>query len=431
MSEGEASALTSAVGDRAGRAGRFDGDEIGAVVVLLVAAAAGGSWSSASIVLPYAARVVWWILYLVAVARLVQRSGAEWVVWMIRQQPALCLLLLSSLVSCSWSPDEALTLRRAISLLGTTLLGVLIGYRTRPERIVRVLAWTFTVLIASCAAVEIIWLTPVVEGVSWEGWRGFMVHKNSFGAAAMIASVFFLVMTLRRGIHPIWGVGLSLLSLVALVQARSRTSIAALVLGLAAWVYLTGAWSGERPGRAQSRRLLLALVLAASVLPFLIAPLSPVLGAHDPLNGRTHLWAGVATMLSERPATGYGYEVVWGRGEETFLPHIPVTARHWATSAHNSIVQIASELGIPAAIVACIYLFGALADAARLFEREPSAFSSFALVFVIGIALLGLTESHLLRIHSMIWILFVALTVAVRCALIRRDDAAPASRAHE
>ena len=88
---------------------------------------------------------------------------------------------------------------------------------------------------------------------------------------------------------------------------------------------------------------------------------------------------------------------------------------------------MATELGIPAAIVACVYLFAALSNAARLFERAPSAFSFFALVFLIGFAVMGFTEAHLLQIHWVFWILFVALTVAVRRELEECGDVAPVS----
>jgi O-antigen ligase len=138
------------------------------------------------------------------------------------------------------------------------------------------------------------------------------------------------------------------------------------------------------------------------------------LGRADPFNGRLALWDGAGQILRERPFTGYGYEVVWGRSRARLLPHVSILANPSASSAHNSILNIATELGIPAAIVACAYLFGALCNAGRLFEREPSAFSFFALVFLVGFTVGSLAEAHLLEIHSIFWILFVALTVAVK-----------------
>ena len=101
------------------------------------------------------------------------------------------------------------------------------------------------------------------------------------------------------------------------------------------------------------RRMSLGLVVILSVVPFLVGPVASVLGNDNPLNGRTFIWDGARTILRERPITGYGYAAVWGRSDNTLLQHIPVTARGASTSAHNSIVNVATELGLPAALVAC------------------------------------------------------------------------------
>jgi O-antigen ligase len=137
------------------------------------------------------------------------------------------------------------------------------------------------------------------------------------------------------------------------------------------------------------RRLSLALIVIVSVVPFLVGPVASVLGNDNPLNGRTFIWDGARTILRERPITGYGYAVVWGRSADTLLPHIPITARGTSVSAHNSIVNVATELGIPAALLACAYL-AALRDAGRLFAQRPSAFSAFAFGFLVAVVLVGL-----------------------------------------
>jgi len=187
--------------------------------------------------------------------------------------------------------------------------------------------------------------------------------------------------------------------------------------------YLASASANRRPTRATLRRLSLGLILAVSVVPLLLAPLTTILGNDDPLK-RTHIWAGALTILRERPLTGYGYAVVWGRSDATLLPHIAVTAHPSAGSAHNDILNVATELGIPAAIVACVYLFGALSNAARLFEREPSTFSFFAVGFLVGTAVIAFAEAYLFRIHSFFWILFVALTVTAKHELDGRVSVA-------
>jgi O-antigen ligase len=322
-----------------------------------------------------------------------------------------------------WSLDPLVSLRTAVSLVGTTLLGLFIGLTCSPRQIVRLVGWAFALLLVSSTLAIMILPIPASRSI---GWRGIMSHKNTFGAAAELAAIYFLVMTWRRAMRPAWlGAALGALSVIALIQSRSRTSLGTLALAAVAFGYLSTT-SPQRPTLATLRRLAVALVLCASVLPFIVGPIAAALGNDDPLNLRTRLWSGVATMMSERPLTGYGYGAVWGRKEASLLPHIPVTKHASAATAHNSVLNIAGELGIPAAIVACFYLFGVLTDAARLFKRESSTFSILTLLFLVSITVLGFMEAHLLRVHSMLWILFVALSVAAKRSLERQDDAASA-----
>jgi hypothetical protein len=171
------------------------------IVVLLVAATALGHWMSD---LPSGSFWgLWVLLYGAAVARLVQRFGSQWLTWTLTHQPALSVLLAWAFASCLWSLDPAITLRRAASLLGTTLLGVFIGYSCPPPRLMRALFWMFVLLIVASIGVGLVLPTPVGKGIP-VGWRGIMTHKNSLGAAALLATIYFLVMTLSGHIRPLW-----------------------------------------------------------------------------------------------------------------------------------------------------------------------------------------------------------------------------------
>lgn len=392
---------------------------IGGIVILLVAAVSLRNWLPDSSVAVLLLRLVWVFLYVAAVVTLTLRFGAEWLVWTARQQPALCVLLMVASASCLWSLAPLVSLQKAASLLGTTALGVFIGFTCPPRRIMAVLLWTFTLLLVSSLVVIVVLPAPETVEI---GWLGIMSHKNTFGAAAALATIFFLVVTLRGGVPSArWGAALCTLSIIALTQTRSRTSFVALAVSLVVLTYLSIAAAVERSTLMAVKRLSLGLVLCVSVLPLLVGPLAAVLSTDISVNGRTRLWSGVSTILGERPLTGYGYAVVWGKKGGTLLPHIAITSHRSAATAHNSILDIASELGIPAAILVCFYLFAAIAAAGRLFERAPSAFSLFALLFLVSITVMGFAEAHLLRIHSMFWILFVAVTVAVKRSLERPD----------
>lgn len=398
---------------------------IASVAILLVAGVSLGNWLPASSTAVLLLRLVWVALYLAAAGVLLRRFGRAGMTWMLRRQPALCLLLLLACLSSLWSIAPLISFQKALSVTGTTMLGVFIGYTCSSTQIMNVLRWVFALLVV-LGILAVVGL-PAPESLTI-GWRGVMGHKNTFGALAGLATVYFLVVTQRRDLHPASGVTLGLLSLVVVVQARSRTSVVALGVTLAVFACLSLAAGAHRPALVTMKRLAAALVISVSVLPFVVGPLAAALGNSDPLNGRTRLWESVATMVRERPLTGYGYEVVWARGEASLLPHVAATVQRSAASAHNSILHIASELGLVGALVACLYLFAALVDAALLWKRAPSSFSLFVLLFVVGIAVSGFAEAHLLRIHSIFWILFVALTVGAKRSLERLAGGASAER---
>lgn len=418
MSDGEARAAPAIANREGARAAAvpLGWHEIGAALILVIAAAPVRDWVSDQSLLPLMVRAIWWVTYVATAVRLFQLFGAEWLRWLARQEPALCALLVLALASALWSLAPALTLQRAASLLGTTVVSVWMGYVGAPQRIMRVLYWTFTLLIVAGVIVAVA-VPPPVVGAFPATWRGIMTNRNSFGAAAALAAAFFLIVTVRRQVHPVWGAALCALSLLALAEARTRTPLIALGVSLLVWIAVAVTALARRSVAALVRVVAIGLVIGAAGLPLLVGWFTDLSPERDPLNGRAGLWAGSVAILRERPWSGYGYAAVWGRGEATLLPHLAVTAKSWAVSAHNSIAHVATELGFPAALIACAFVFTALVDAGRLCERAPSAFSLSALVVMIGIVVMGFAESHLLQIHWMFWMVMVALTVAVRRAV--------------
>jgi exopolysaccharide production protein ExoQ len=411
VSQGETPAAPDALGS----------DGVVSIIILLVAATdprVCGDSSASLLVF----RVLWWVLYVTAAIKLVQRQGVDWLRWIVAHQPALCVLVALAFASCVWSLEPLLTLHRAASLLSTTLLGVFIGFSRGPDAIMRALQWAFAILIIASMAVAVGGYAPPPDP---RGWAGIMGNKNSLGAAAELATVFFVVVTVTGRIHPFSGAALSIASLITTVYAYSRTALIALGITVAVGAYLFVVRNRQRLTRAAVRRTAWILALGPPALAMLVVPLARLIRERHALSGRGPLWAGVLAILKERPFTGYGYGAVWGKAKHTLLPRVRITGGPSAYNAHNSVLNVASELGIPAALVACVYLVGAVSNAARLYEKTASTFSCFALLFLVSFAILGFGEAHLLQIHSLFWILFVAITIAVEGAHAER---APASQ---
>lgn len=399
-------------------------DGIAAAFILLFAASNASGWVQHLPIERALVRALWWLLYLGASLRLVHRFGTAWLTWMTRRQWALCLLLAWAASSTLWSLVPLETLQKSLSLVGTTILGVYIGYTLPPALLARVLRCSFAAVIVSSLVAPALIDDSIVVDPSAGSWRGLMVDKNAFGAMAAIASLCFLAAASRRGAGQFWGWAMGAACLLALFLSHSRTALAACVVGVC-----TVAWFAavERRRASPWVGLLLLLLLFGAMGGAAIyarGPLTGMIRKGPGLNGRTDLWAGALQIIRERPLTGYGYHVVWGRKENTLLPHIPITAHRSAHSAHNAFFDTATELGVPAAVLLVVYCVRALLDAVRFFAYRASSFSLFAIAFLTATATISITEANMLGIHWVFWILFVAIAIMLKRSLATRDGAA-------
>jgi len=357
---------------------------------------------------------LWAATYVFAGVRILQLFGTEWVGWMLRRETALCALLALAGLSSIWSLDRLQSVLSAVSLTATTTLGVYIALMCSPARFMRVLYWTFAVLILSGIIVALLLPGRALPG-GGIGWRGIMVHKNLFGEAAIAALIFFVVVTVKRCVRPALGAFLCVSALIALVGSRSRTAYGALAIGLGAAGYLLA----RRPNPKTWRAITAGLLVAGAVVPFFVGPISARLGHAVTFDGRTAIWAGALKIIRQRPLTGYGYMAVWGRREATLLPRIAITAHRSSKHAHNSAINIATELGIPAAVVSCVFMYGVVSKALRTVKGDSSVYSIVVISLLLAMIVMGFAEAVLLQSHSVFWILLVALSVGTTRSMDR------------
>jgi len=392
---------------------RFVGwDAIAATLILLVAASNVAGWVQNLPTERFLVRALWWILYLGAFLRLVQRFGAGWLAWMMRHQSILCLLLAWAVLSALWSLAPLETLLKSLSLVGTTILGVYIGYTLPPSQIAGLLRGSFAAVIVSSLVALTVLPASIVAMTTGE-WRGLMDHKNSFGAMSAIASLCFLAAAFRRAPRRIWWSVMCGACLLAVLLSQSRTALVSCAVGGGTLV-----WFNAMKTRCSPRVALLLLVLllgtAAAAATYAREPLTGMIRKGDGLNGRFALWAGAVQIIRERPLTGYGYSAVWGKKKNTLLPHIPITAHNSASSAHNAFLSTATELGVPAAVLLVMYGLLTLLHAVQFYENRATSFSLFVIAFLFATATISITEANMLGIHWIFWILFVAIAVMLK-----------------
>jgi O-antigen ligase len=340
-------------------------------------------------------------------------------------------LVLTAFASAAWSIAPDLTLRRALALLFTTLAGVGLAARFGWRDLARVLAATFGLLALGSAAAALALPHLGKMDVLFPGaWRGLWGDKNALGGfMALGVWIAAGAAVLDRRLRGLW-VGAAVLCLALVVLSTSKTALLSLGAGAGAFGLL--AVGRRSPALAIGAVLSLAVgAVALGGLAWTHPKLLPSLIGKDlTLTGRTVIWDTVLRRIAERPATGFGYAVVWndasGWGplawivkEAHFTPH----------HAHNSWLEAWLELGY--AGLALLVAFAAL-TAWRLVRRAGTEGAWLAAPVLAAFFVTTLTETVTLEYNDFLWVIVPALSMrlALRDPARARGRAAPESAAH-
>lgn len=295
----------------------------------------------------------------------------------------------------------------------------------RPDRL-RKAAWAIG--IAGCvpayyAVSNYLTGTNLLEGYRAR-WAGTFFDPNRLGMAVVASSMVLLAM--RSRLKSPWtrtlvllGVGLQIWGVVV---TYSRGAALGLGVGLLAYL-LTGA-GGNRRLRS------LAVVGAVGVSLLFLAPerfwnrTSTIATYQEDASamGRIHAWQTAGNIIQRRPLTGVGVSAF----TTAWATYAPGEAGSHAYVAHNILLEVAAELGLPA-LVAFLSLVGACLWGGWRATRAPSPVTEEARgVFA---ALAGYMVCQMFAGYILSFFLFLLLgmcTAAER--LLRRQRQLEAAR---
>lgn len=378
-----------------------------------------------------------WPLYLClyAIVGLMLVSRAHIVVPLLGRAAVPLAFSTLPLISVLWSVSPMDSVTQSLTLLGTTLVGLLLGVAIPPAQALAIaaIASALNPLLdaASIAAMPSIGIH--VDG-PWVGtWKGLHEQKNALGA--MCALSLMILVTYRRANPGRWAPWLILglaANIVLWIAARSTTSwlvgIVVIAVALA-------------PRKLQPRLALLvpvgllALTCLAVVFPDAVVSaletLPGLVGKDSTLSNRLPIWIVVQPYLDEAYWLGYGYVAFWS---DAFLPKklFQDTMYFVPTSAHSSFIEMRLGFGmlglmLLAGVVArYIWTMWLSYDAERDRDR-PDPLLPMVLPFLLYWLLQSITESIILNRNDPIWVLFVwlsihtaVLAVRPRAAFVRR-----------
>lgn len=334
--------------------------------------------------------------------------------WNVRGVSAALLvaLLLWTTASVVWSEDPSLAVRRLAALWLIVVGSLGFARMLRPNEFLAVVLTSLTAFVLYSLSVDM-----AAGGRPWSGdYRfGGSLHPN-------IQAAYCGVLCLAAYCQPV-GFGrrwmtraLFLFAFVLLLQTLSRTSAAAVLVGLLA-AFLVRLSPRVRWWAASM------MVALAAVAAIAIGSLSDgarkslteavLLGRTEKagsLTGRVPLWQELVSYASDRPVNGYGYETFWTADRIADV----MKSQEWALqSAHNAYFEVVLQLGFVGLALVLGFLLSGFNLLQSAYARTQAAGYAFG-YGVIGFALAnGLLESHFVKLKYPTVIALIALMSVV------------------
>ena len=316
-------------------------------------------------------------------------------VWIV----ALAVL---ALLSCLWSLEPIISLRRVFALTGSFALVLALTIQAPPRAYLRLLVRVAVVFIVSTPVIVV--LLPEYGkgvGVYADAWRGVTPHKNNLGWMLAI-SVVLLIYAYRLRVSSrrlvFWATPGAVF---CLWMTQSATSYLALLVALIA-MSLIGVVK-----RVRGLRPLLfgSLVCFAAGVALMADQWTQqvlrILGKSPTLTGRTVIWDRLFSAISERPFLGHGYRAFW---ESDYAVDLMTISGFFAGHSHNGYLDMLLDLG---AVGLTILLFACLKASARLAQAAVNGdlIAEAHLVLLLTCLFIGFSGQVVLRPNTFYFIL--------------------------
>lgn len=334
------------------------------------------------------------------------------------------IILLTGLafLSCLWSINPELSMRRSIALAGTTTVGLYLGTRCDIHDLLKLSLWA----LSYCAVLSIVCaiFLPDLGLQFYEGgyvWRGIYGHKNHFGRIMFFAALVSFILSIQKKHNlRLFLLLLSALFTVLLFASKSTTAVIILCIVATAIPIVIYKHLDYRL-KAVLVSIALGLCISISVISFNFSItsvdniLGQYLGKDITLAGRTLIWSMCWPYIKDAYLLGYGYNAFWA---ETSGPAgtIRFVLNNNVAHGHNGAIDLLLHLGVIGLglflIVLCQYVSRTIKNFRNNSDLEKSAYL-FPIIFLFSFFGMNIAESIILEKNYFFWILFIALMVSM------------------
>ena len=258
---------------------------------------------------------------------------------------------------------------------------------------------------------------PAIGIENYEGrdvWRGIMTSKNTLGfwsAITILACAVAFGNTQSVSKKLLLAAGIALAA-IALINSVSATSLLSLIVSALVMSYLYVAFRFDLG--LISTLVLGVFAVGLAGLAFYNIDTAELIGRSGDLTGRGDVWNQVWKLIMDKPLTGYGYGTIWYPTEESVWIQQALTDFTWKVfHAHNGLLQIASEIGIPLTFIAVIMIIQQLIEIVYCQYQRQQAGVLFVLGFTVALLVSNYSEARLLVNRELYWIFFIALPISM------------------
>jgi exopolysaccharide production protein ExoQ len=300
----------------------------------------------------------------------------------------LVMLVLWSVMSAAWSPDPAISFKRVVALMCGVVLAVGLVRQFEMERLTEM-------AVVHCVAVAVIGI--IVELILWRPYGpndeyrfAGTVHPNHAGAyaALLILSSMYLgrLKSDKRFIF------LAIFAAVILFLTKSRTALAAVIVGAA--IFISLGWTARKKFALLLVGISIVVAITALDMVGTFSHLEETVLLDrqnaDPttLTGRTTIWAFAFDRIkddSTRMLTGFGYGGFWTKDTVAALD---ARAHFKLSEGHNAYLDLLLQVG---SVGLFLYLWGLFAGGISMFRR---ARRNRSLAAAFGVAVIGFAFTH-------------------------------------
>jgi O-antigen ligase len=354
------------------------------------------------------------VAYIAAFAGIVflamRRHGAR----VFSSLPLILLGLLAwCLVSALWSPEPAVTIRRAGLAIVLVVSAMLSVETLGAEKAMRLWRWVlFAVLLINIASAKLVAnavhppgeADPALVG----NWRGVYVHKNIAGAVGAMTALIFLFTPRTKGLHKLGDLAVVALALFFTAMTHSKSSLGLLVIALLAGATYRIAW------RREIDRVIalvaLGLVLIAAIVFFSADQglVNRLFSDPQQFTGRTQIWSAQIAYIRDHLLFGSGFGTFAGTGGVSPLARY---VSGWVSSdvanGHNGFLQLLVTVGGIGFVLAMLALV--VMPALQFWRRGALAEKSVLFALFVFLVLHNLMETDFLEGDGVAWVAYLLM----------------------